>query len=100
MEGVAGFGDGLPSALRSLADELEREVGQETIMAEYTEDLSSFGDLMTLKEFKRVVRQGCFVDDDGFGHPVKDGKMAKVCVHPSQVASIPKDATHIMWFNK
>lgn len=28
-EGVAGFGDDLPSALRALADELEREVGQE-----------------------------------------------------------------------
>lgn len=26
--GVAGFGDDLPSALRNLADELEREVGQ------------------------------------------------------------------------
>jgi hypothetical protein len=29
MSGVAGFGDDLPSALRALADELEREVGQE-----------------------------------------------------------------------
>lgn len=29
MEGAAGFGDDLPSALRALADELEREVGQE-----------------------------------------------------------------------
>lgn len=29
QEGVAGFGEDLPSALRALADELEREVGQE-----------------------------------------------------------------------
>ena len=29
MEGVIGFGDTLPDALRALADELEREVGQE-----------------------------------------------------------------------
>ena len=29
VEGVAGFGDDLPSALRDLADELEREVGEE-----------------------------------------------------------------------
>ena len=28
MEGVVGFGDDLPSALRHLADELELEVGQ------------------------------------------------------------------------
>ena len=29
QEGVAGFGNDLPAALRSLADSLEREVGQE-----------------------------------------------------------------------
>lgn len=29
MTGVVGFGDTLPDALRALADELEREVGQE-----------------------------------------------------------------------
>jgi hypothetical protein len=28
MEGAVGFGDTLPDALRNLADELEREVGQ------------------------------------------------------------------------
>lgn len=35
MEGVCGFGDDLPSALRSLADELEREVGQVPIKEEH-----------------------------------------------------------------
>ena len=29
METIIGYGDDLPSALRALADELEREVGQE-----------------------------------------------------------------------
>lgn len=29
ISGCVGFGDDLPSALRKLADELEREVGQE-----------------------------------------------------------------------
>jgi hypothetical protein len=31
MEGVIGFGDDLPSALRALADAIEREVGEEPV---------------------------------------------------------------------
>jgi hypothetical protein len=34
MEGCCGYGDNLPESLRNLADELEREVGQEPISTE------------------------------------------------------------------
>jgi len=43
---VIGFGDTLPEALRALADELEREVGEEPIISRVRADASKqpFGD--------------------------------------------------------
>lgn len=38
QEGVAGFGDTLPAALRALADELDREVGVEPDQSAYALD--------------------------------------------------------------
>lgn len=70
-------------------------------MSNYTDDLPTYGDLMTVAEFVATCAWGGFIDSDGSGHLVKDGKMdPKYVVYPSQLRSIPKDATHIMWFNK
>lgn len=77
----------------------------------FTKPLSGeeFGDLMTLDEFLESVEEFFFMDDDGFGLPVKDNMVAEfiwgeysedVRVWPSRVDRIPEGTTHILWFNK
>lgn len=59
------------------------------------------GDLMTVERFKENVSWGGFIDYDGHGYPVVDGKvLRKIIVQPSTVDQIPKEATHIMWYNR
>lgn len=61
----------------------------------------SFGDLMTVKQFVAACKCGAFIDYDGYGNPVKDDKIAwDVQALPSAYEDIPKDATHIMWYNR
>lgn len=58
-------------------------------------------DVYTVEEFRKFCAGGMFIDYDGYGHPVKDGKADEsIEICPSRVSSIPKDATHIVWFNK
>lgn len=58
-------------------------------------------DVYTVAEFIECCEVNAFIDYDGFGHPVKDGFAdPKVFVSPSKRNEIPKDATHIVWYNK
>jgi hypothetical protein len=58
-------------------------------------------DVYTVEEFKHRCERRSFVDYDGFGHPVKDGKADEsIFIYPSKVSEIPSDATHIVWFNR
>lgn len=67
----------------------------------YTEELSDYGDLMTIKGFKGGVECTCFTNDDGHGRLVKNNKMTREIYSPSQLKMIlTTDATHIMWYNK
>ena len=68
--------------------------------AEYTDELSKFGDLMTVAKFRDSVDCGGLIDYDGYGYPVRDGKMSRTNIYPSEQHMIPLDATHIMWYNK
>lgn len=81
------------------------------------EPLSTYGDLMTIKEFKKNVNYGGFIDYDGYGK-LSNGKLVanNFIVYPSQfkrgkvhygllfetgeLIDIPKWATHVMWFNR
>ena len=58
-------------------------------------------DVYTVDEFLAHVASGAFVDYDGDGYPVKD-KLADrgVLVRPSSARMIPKDATHVVWYNR
>lgn len=58
-------------------------------------------DVLTVKEFIECCDDQGFTDYDGFGHSVKD-KMCdpSIIIYPSQLYLIPKDATHIVWYNK
>ena len=58
-------------------------------------------DVYTVAEFRQFCEQGHFIDYDGFGHPVRDGKLnPSVTVKPSRVSEIPADATHVVWYNR
>lgn len=66
----------------------------------YTEPLPNYGDLITVKDWLQSVANNYFIDYDGSGHPVKDGKMSKQNIYPSIADELPEDATHVMWFNR
>lgn len=55
---------------------------------------------MTVKEFVASVEVNAFIDYDGFGYPVKNNKHNGQVILPSRVDEIPKDTTHIVWFNR
>ena len=58
-------------------------------------------DVYTIEEFLNCVKCNAFIDYDGFGYPVKDGLADEgIQIYPSQIDKIPKDATHIIWFNR
>lgn len=69
-------------------------------MSQYKEPVRG-GDLFTIQSFRESVRDGFLIDDDGFGYPAKDGMMdSDTTIYPSELFNIPKDATHVVWFNK
>ena len=58
-------------------------------------------DVYTVEEFRARVKDGSFIDYDGIGKPVKDGLAdIETWVKPSKLEDIPKDATHIVWYNR
>jgi len=70
-------------------------------MTKYIALLDEDDDVYTLEDFIDCVKSGGFIDDDGFGHPVKDDKMnMDIWVKPSRLEEIPADATHIVWYNR
>ena len=58
-------------------------------------------DVYTVNQFRKAVKSGSFIDYDGFGYPVKEKKAdTSIIIKPSRLIDIPKDATHIVWYNK
>lgn len=72
------------------------------IMIPEFEELSDYGDVMSLKEFIKEVKEGSFIDYDGNGNYVKDNKESNIKIYPSDVDhnSIRKDFDTIIWFNR
>jgi hypothetical protein len=67
----------------------------------YIEEIPDHGHVMTVDEFLDSVVFGELLDCDGFGHPSRNGRMTRtIIIQPSFTTDIPKDATHIIWFNK
>ena len=58
------------------------------------------GEVMTVARFKELVKDGSFIDYDGFGHPAKMTMDIYQAISPSTVDLIPEDATHIVWYNR
>ena len=59
------------------------------------------GTLFTVAQWRHDIRQTYLIDYDGWGYPVKDGLMDTTKgYYPSEQAELPRDATHVMWFNR
>lgn len=75
--------------------------------ANYKTPVKPGDDVMTVEEYLEAG----FVDYDGMGEPVKDGKIAEPEYNPKTGwpdwlkpsdgdSKIPQDATHIIWYNR
>lgn len=66
---------------------------------EYTRDLPDYADVLTVEEF---LDDGCIgYDGDGDAYPVKGGKQdTRLCFTKNSLWRLPKDATHVAWYNK
>jgi len=72
------------------------------IMPYELNEMSEYGDQMSLKEFLSNVKCGGFIDYDGYGYYTKDGKETNVIILPSDVKhkKVRKDFDSIIWFNR
>jgi len=61
-----------------------------------------YGDIMSVEEFITSVKDGWFIDYDGYGRYVKDGKESNITILPSDVEhnSVRKDFDKVIWFNR
>lgn len=58
-------------------------------------------DVYTIEEFVQACECGAFIDYDGWGYPVKNNFADdSIVIQPSNLSAIPKDATHIDWYNR
>lgn len=67
------------------------------------QDIESDEDVMEIDEFVLICKNRGFIDYDGHGCLAFDGKKTDVYILPSQVEdglTIPKWATHVVWYNK
>lgn len=65
-------------------------------------ELSDFGDVMTLNDFIECVKEGGFIDYDGYGLYIKDNQQTNIEIYPSDIKynSIRKEFDKIIWFNR
>ncbi len=73
----------------------------------YKEELKTkrdYGDLFEIEEFRNLVKNGCFNDDDGSALAVISNDVESenhlVSENYINIYRIPSDVTHIWWFNK
>ena len=61
-----------------------------------------FGDLMTLQHFIECVECGGFINSDGYGTYVKNGRLTNISILPSDIryGTIRREFTEIVWYNK
>lgn len=83
-------------ALRKMLADAETPVHTER----YTLKRPEHGDVMTREDWLVCVKDGSFIDDDGYGYAMKDGKADPTPLYPSGSENLPEDATHVVWFNK
>ena len=60
------------------------------------------GDLYELEKFISMVRNGGFIDDDGWGYYATETTKSDISIYPSDISEniYRTDFTHIIWFNR
>lgn len=68
----------------------------------YSECDPTIGDVMSIEHFLSNVECGGFIDYDGFGNYMKDGKESDIEIRPSDVKNdcVRKDFDTIIWYNR
>lgn len=67
------------------------------------DDIPGYAHVMTIEEFTSHCESRGFINYDGFGRYVKDGKEYPVEVYPSHLFrdfGFDKRYTHVAWYNK
>jgi hypothetical protein len=66
------------------------------------DNIPDFADVMPLKEFIKCVESGGFIDYDGYGHYVLDGKETNIIIQPSDVkhGAIRWEFDSVAWYNR
>jgi hypothetical protein len=72
------------------------------IMPYELSEIPDYGDVMSLKTFLSCVKDGGFIDYDGFGHYIKDGQETNIEIYPSDYHhnSIRYEFDTIVWYNR
>lgn len=81
-------------------DELSRE--KRMMMPYELSDIPDFADVMPLQDFIDCVNDGGFIDYDGSGNYVLNGKETNITIHPSDVkfGTIRWEFDSVAWYNK
>lgn len=66
------------------------------------DDIPDYADVMTLQEFIENVNDGGFIDYDGFGHYVLNGKETDITIYPSDIehGAIRREFDSVAWYNR
>jgi len=81
-------------------NKLNRE--KRMLMTPKFRDIPEYADVMTLEHFIGNVECGGFIDYDGTGRYVRDGKESDISIRPSDIThgSIRKDFDSVAWYNR
>jgi hypothetical protein len=86
------------------SDEVER-ISREYRLVQtpvFGEEPDADADVMSIKDFIDCCNDGGFIDYDGFGEYMKDGKLSDITIYPSDVTHnmVRKDFDTIVWYNR
>ena len=84
-------------------DDLDRLSREKRMMMSYElDDIPDFADVMPIKQFIECVDNGLFIDYDGSGNYVLNGKETNVPIYPSDVehGAIRWEFDSVAWYNK
>ena len=81
-------------------NKLNRE--KRMLMTPTFREIPNYADVMTLEEFIGDVEFGGFIDSDGSGRYVRDGKESDISIYPSDIehGCVRKDFDSVAWYNK
>lgn len=84
-------------------DDLDRLSREQRMMMSYElNEIHNYADVMPLKKFIECVNDGGFMDYDGYGNYVLDGKETNITIYPSDVehGAIRWEFDSVAWYNK